>query len=109
MAPVFTITDVTYVTVMTGALPSEPSIKLNAMEAQWILVLLQHLLLFEGDPLPPFDTILHSLRSSLATTLAIHVPLTGKLYYLAEIGDVVVCCSIGCGGNDGCVRFVATQ
>jgi hypothetical protein len=77
MAPVFAITDVTYVTVTAGALPSEPSIKLNAMEAQWILVLLQHLLLFEGDHLPPFDTILHSLRPSLATTLAIHVPLTG--------------------------------
>jgi hypothetical protein len=109
MAPVFTITNVTYVTVTTGALPSEPSIKLNAMEAQWILVLLQHLLLFEGDHLPPFDTIIHSLRSSLATTLAIHVPLTGKLYYLAEIGDVAVCCSIGCGGNDDCVRFIAMQ
>jgi hypothetical protein len=109
MAPVFTIKDVTYVTVTAGALPSEPSIKLNAMEAQWILVLLQHLLLFEGDHLPPFDTILHSLRSSLATTLAIHVPLTGKLCYLADIGDVAVCCSIGGGGDDDCVRFVATQ
>jgi hypothetical protein len=42
MAPVFTITDVTYVTMTDGALPSEPSIKLNAMEAQCILVLLQH-------------------------------------------------------------------
>jgi hypothetical protein len=34
MAPVFTITDVTYVTVTAGALPSEPSIKINTMEAQ---------------------------------------------------------------------------
>jgi hypothetical protein len=57
------------------------------MEAQWILVLLQHLLLFEGDHLPPFDNILHSLRSSLVTTLAIHVRLIGKLYYLADIGE----------------------
>jgi hypothetical protein len=109
MAPVFTITDVTYVTVTAGALLSEPSIKLNATEAQWIVVLLQHLLLFEGDHLSPFDTILHSLRFSLATTLAIHVPLTDKLYYLAGIGDVAVCCSIGSGGDDDCVRFVATQ
>jgi hypothetical protein len=109
MALVFTITNVTYVTVTAGTLPSEPSIKLNAMEAQWILVLLQHLLLFEGDHLPPFDTILHSLRSSLATTLAIHVPLTGKQNYLADIGDVAICCSIGCGGDDDRVRFVATQ
>jgi hypothetical protein len=93
-----------------GARLSEPSIKLNAMEAQWILVLQQHLL-FEGDHLPPFDTILHSLRSSLTTTLAIHVPLTDKLYYLADIGDVAVCCSIGCDGDDDDdrVRFVTTQ
>jgi hypothetical protein len=94
---------------MASAPPSEPSIKLNAMEAQWILVLLQHLLLFEGDHLPPFNTILHSLRSSLATSLAIHVPLTSKLYYLADIDDVAVCCSIDGGGDDDCVRFIATQ
>ncbi|CAD6243591.1 unnamed protein product [Miscanthus lutarioriparius] len=106
MAPVLTITDVTYVTATAGALPSEPSIKLKAMEAQWVLVpLLQHLLLFEGDHLPPFDAILRSLRSSLATTLATHVPLTGKLYYLADIGDVAICYSIGGGGDDDCVRF----
>jgi hypothetical protein len=56
---------------MAGALPSEPSIKLYAMEAQWVLVLLlQHLLLFEGDHLPPLDVILQSLRSSFMTTLA---------------------------------------
>jgi hypothetical protein len=109
MAPIFTITDVTYITVTAGALPSEPSIKLNTMEAQWILVLLQHLLLFEGDHLPPFDNILHSLRSSLVTTLAIHIRLIGKLYYLADISDVVVCYSIGCGGDNDCVKFVATQ
>jgi hypothetical protein len=79
------------------------------MEAQWILVLLQHLLLFEGDHLPPFDNILHSLRSSLVTTLAIHARLIGKLYYLADIGDVAVYYSIGCGGDNNCVKFVATQ
>jgi hypothetical protein len=44
---------------MAGALPSEPSIKLYTMEAQWVLVLLlQHLLLLKGDHLPPLDAIL---------------------------------------------------
>jgi hypothetical protein len=40
MATVLTIADVTYIAAMAGALPSEPSIKRNATEAQWVLDLL---------------------------------------------------------------------
>ena len=110
MAPVVTITDVAYVAEPDGALPPEPVIKLNAMEAQWVVIpLLQHLLLFEGDHLPPFDAILQSLRSSLAATLATHAPLAGKLHYLADTGDVAICRSTGCGDDYRGVRFVAAE
>jgi len=109
MAPVVTVTDVTYIAAPAGALPSEPIIKLNAMEAQWVVIpLLQHLLLFEGDHLPPFDAILQSLRSSLAATLATHAPLAGKLHYLADTGDVAICRSTD-GDDDRGVRFVAAE
>ena len=110
MAPVVTITDVAYVAEPDGALPPEPVIKLNAMEAQWVVIpLLQHLLLFEGDHLPPFDAILRSLRSSLVATLATHAPLAGKLHYLADTGDVAICRSTGCGDDYRGVRFVAAE
>jgi hypothetical protein len=93
MSPV-RIVDVSYIAVPTEAsLPPEP-VKLNAMEAQWVLLpLLQHLLFFDGEQLPPFDTVLRSLKSSLAATLATHAPLTGKLVHLAGTGDVVILCS----------------
>lgn len=104
--PAVSVTDVSYVAAPASALPPEPVIKLNAMEAQWVVVpLLQHLLLFEGDDLPPFDAVLRSLRSSLAATLATHAPLAGKLHYLADTGDVAICRSTGGRG----VRFVAAE
>ena len=76
------------------------------MEAQWLIVpQLQHLLLFEGDQLPAFDTAVQSLRSSLAATLATFVPLAGKLVHLAGTGDVAIRCS---ASDDG-VRFVVAE
>jgi hypothetical protein len=64
------------------------------MEAQWILVLLlQHLLLFEDDHLPPLEAILQSLQSSFVTTLATHVVLVGKLHYLTNTSYVAICYS----------------
>jgi hypothetical protein len=93
MSPV-RIVDVSYVAVPTEAsLPPEP-MKLNAMEAQWVLLpLLQHLLFFDDEQLPPFDTVLRSLKSSLAATLSTHAPLAGKLVHLADTGDVAILCS----------------
>ncbi|KAG0527702.1 hypothetical protein BDA96_06G255700 [Sorghum bicolor] len=77
------------------------------MEAQWVVIpLLQHLLIFEADHLPPFDAI---LRTSLAATLATHAPLAGKLHYLADTGDVAICRSTGGGDDDRGVRFVAAE
>jgi hypothetical protein len=109
MAPV-RIVDVSYVAAPTDAVPPPEPIKLNAMEAVWVAVpVLQHLLLFEGDELPPFDAVVQSLRSSLAATLASsYAPLAGKLHYLADTGDVAICCSTA-AGDDGGVRFVVAE
>ncbi|CAL5014626.1 unnamed protein product [Urochloa decumbens] len=112
MAPV-RIVDVSYVTAPAAAAdapPPEP-VKLNAMEAQWVVApVLQHLLLFEGDKLPPFDAVVQSLKSSLATTLSTHAPLAGKLHYLADTGEVAILrCSTGGGGGDDGVRFVVAE
>jgi hypothetical protein len=107
MAPV-RIVDVSYVAVPTAAaLPREP-MKLNAMEAQWVVLpLLQHLLFFEGDRLPPFDAVVQSLRSSLEATLAHFAPLAGKLHYLPDTGDVAIqLCSASDGGG---VKFVVAE
>lgn len=106
MSPV-RIVDVSYVAVPgKAALTPEAIIKLNAMEAQWLIVPhLQHLLLFEGDQLPASDTAVQSLRSSLAATLATFAPLSGKLVHLADTGDVAIRCS---ASSDG-VRFVVAE
>ncbi|CAN6269443.1 unnamed protein product [Urochloa humidicola] len=112
MAPV-RILNISYVAApasAAGAPPPEP-IKLNAMEAQWVVApVLQHLLLFdEGDhQLPPFDAVVQSLKSSLAATLSTHAPLAGKLHYLADTGDVAIVFSATGGDGDG-VRFVVAE
>ncbi|CAO2036692.1 unnamed protein product [Urochloa humidicola] len=115
MAPV-RIVDVSYVTAPASAAGAPPpeSIKLNAMEAQWVVApVLQHLLLFdEGDhQLPPFDAVVQSLKSSLAATLSTHAPLAGKLHYLADTGDVAILFSAtgGGGGDAEGVRFVVAE
>ncbi|CAO2043924.1 unnamed protein product, partial [Urochloa humidicola] len=115
MAPV-RIVDVSYVTApasAAGAPPPEP-IKLNAMEAQWVVApVLQHLLLFDerDHQLPPFDAVVQSLKSSLAATLSTHAPLAGKLHYLADTGDVAILFSAtgGGGGDAEGVRFVVAE
>ncbi|CAN6277093.1 unnamed protein product [Urochloa humidicola] len=108
MAPV-RIVDVSYVTVPAkAALPPE-DIKLNAMEVQWLVhPLLQHLLLFEGDRLPPFDAVVRSLRCSLASTLSTFAPLAGKLVHLADTGDIAIRCSAAAAPDSG-VRFVVAE
>ncbi|KAJ1273069.1 hypothetical protein BS78_06G251900 [Paspalum vaginatum] len=105
--PPVRVTDISYVAAPAGA--AALPIKLNAMEAQWVVFPpLQHLLIFggEGDQqLPPFDAVLRSLKSSLAATLATHAPLAGRLHYLADTGDVAILCS---AADDG-VKFVAAE
>lgn len=54
---------------------------------------IQRLFLFDGPDLPPFPSIVRTLRSSLAETLAVFLPLAGKLAFRADSGDVVIDCS----------------
>jgi len=107
MAPVTVrIVDVSYVSLPAEAALPPGDLKLNAMEVQWlVLPLLQHLLFFEGDQLPPFDTVVQSLQCSLAATLSYYAPLAGKLVHLADTGDVAIRCS---ASDDG-VRFVVAE
>ncbi|VAH53470.1 unnamed protein product [Triticum turgidum subsp. durum] len=104
MSPV-RIIDASYVGVPeTAATPPGP-IRFTAMEALWVVFpVLQHVLLYEGDDMPPFNAIIESLRSSLAATLESFVPLAGKLVHLEETGDV----GISCSASDG-VRFVVAE
>jgi hypothetical protein len=105
MSPV-RIIGASYVNVpATAALPQDP-IKLTAMEALWVVFpVLQHVLLYEGNDMPPFSTIVQSLRSFLATILHSFALLAGKLIYLADTGDVALSCS---ASDDG-VKFVVAE
>ncbi|KAM0842255.1 hypothetical protein ACQ4PT_058491 [Festuca glaucescens] len=88
----------------TAELPPEP-IKLTAMEALWVVIpVLQHVLLCHGADMPPFEDILQSLKSSLATTLGSFAPLAGRLVHLKDTGEV----GISCSASDG-VRFVVAE
>jgi hypothetical protein len=105
MSPV-RIIETSYVSApATNVLPPEPN-KLTAMEAIWVTFpLLQHVLLYdsEGADMPLFDTIVESLRSSLAATLGSFTPLAGKLVHLKDTGDVALSYS----PSDGVVFVVA--
>ncbi|XP_037480814.1 phenolic glucoside malonyltransferase 2-like [Triticum dicoccoides] len=104
MSPV-TIIDSNYVSVPETAAPPPEPIKLTALEARWVVFpVLQHVLLYVGADMPPFDAVLQSLLSSLSATLGSFAPLAGKLVYLEETGDVAVSCS----ASDG-VRFVVAE
>ncbi|KAG8066423.1 hypothetical protein GUJ93_ZPchr0004g38550 [Zizania palustris] len=100
------IIDVTYVAVPATAAQLPETIKLTALEALWLPIpVLQHVLLYDGAAgLPPFDSVIRSLRSSLAATLASYAPLAGKLVHLKDTGDVAIACS----ASDG-VKFVAAE
>jgi hypothetical protein len=54
---------------------------------------MQRLFFYEGPDVPPFQSLVRSLKSSLAAVLPIFQPLAGKLTHCASTGDVVVDCS----------------
>ncbi|RLM64879.1 transferase [Panicum miliaceum] len=87
MAPV-RIVDVGHVPApapAAGAAPPEPTIKLNAMEAQWVVApVLQHLLLFEGDRLPPFDDVLRHLADTGEVAIRRSADDEGVRFVVAE-------------------------
>uniref|UniRef100_A0ACD5WLR5 Uncharacterized protein n=1 Tax=Avena sativa TaxID=4498 RepID=A0ACD5WLR5_AVESA len=99
------IIDTSYVDVPTTTKPPPDPIKLTSMEAIWVAFpVLQHVLLFEDAGMPPFDAVLHSLKSSLAATLASFAPLAGKLVHLKNTGDVAISCS-----PSDSVKFVVAE
>ncbi|VAH38169.1 hypothetical protein VPH35_024259 [Triticum aestivum] len=104
MSPVKIIAS-NYVSVPESQAPPPEPIKLTALEARWVVFpVLQHVLLYVGADMPPFDAVFQSLRSSLSATLGSFAPLAGKLVHLEETGDVAISCS----ASDG-VRFVVAE
>ncbi|KAF0910750.1 hypothetical protein E2562_004736 [Oryza meyeriana var. granulata] len=72
-------------------------IELSFLDTMFVaLTPLQRLFFYEGGPddLPPFHALVSSLKSSLATTLAVFTPLAGKLTYRPSHNDVVIDCSV---------------
>ncbi|CAD6340292.1 unnamed protein product [Miscanthus lutarioriparius] len=69
---------------------------------------MRRLFMYEGPGVPPFPDLVGSLRSSLATVLAIFFPLAGKLTYRPSAGgDVVVDCSPAAVSSG--VKFVEAE
>ncbi|KAJ1257952.1 hypothetical protein BS78_10G036200 [Paspalum vaginatum] len=91
------------------ALPDdEGHVKLSFMDALFVdRVPMQRLFFYEGPGVPPFPSLVHSLKSSLAAALAIFRPLAGKLTHRALTGDVVVDCSPAAVSPG--VRFVEAE
>ncbi|KAF7106558.1 hypothetical protein CFC21_107278 [Triticum aestivum] len=69
---------------------------------------IQRLFFYDGPGLPPFPSVVSSLRSSLAATLPIFLPLAGKLAFRLSSSDVVVDCSPSAVSSSG-VKFVEAE
>ncbi|KAM0879383.1 hypothetical protein ACQ4PT_034277 [Festuca glaucescens] len=87
-------------------------LRLSALDAQWLTVpLIQRVLLFDdgaGSQLAPFESLVSSLRASLAATLARFPPLAGRIVFLPSTGDAAIDCSAS--DSEGCgVRFVVAE
>ncbi|KQJ95201.1 phenolic glucoside malonyltransferase 1 [Brachypodium distachyon] len=86
---------------------------LSALEVPWIaLPLIQRVLIFVDNAdadggvqqLPPFASMVASLRASLAATLARFPPLAGRIVHLPSTADA----AIDCSASDG-VRFMVAE
>ncbi|CAD6337771.1 unnamed protein product [Miscanthus lutarioriparius] len=76
------------------ALSDDGHVKLSFVDALFVnRVPMQRLFFYEGPDVPPFQSLVRSLKSSLATVLTVFQPLAGKLTHRASTGDVVVDCS----------------
>ncbi|KAL6606614.1 hypothetical protein ACP70R_042267 [Stipagrostis hirtigluma subsp. patula] len=68
---------------------------------------IQRLFLYDGPNLPPFPSIVAILQPSLVATLAVYLPLAGRLVFRPISGDVVVDCSPDAVSSG--VRFVEAE
>ncbi|CAN6216449.1 unnamed protein product [Urochloa humidicola] len=71
-------------------LPHQVEHKLSFLDNLQISKTIQRLFFFDGPDLPPFPSIVTALRSSLAATLAVFLPLAGELAFRLDTGDVVI-------------------
>ncbi|KAI4974097.1 hypothetical protein ZWY2020_046583 [Hordeum vulgare] len=90
--------------------PEDLVVRLSALDAPWVAnPLIQRVLLFDdagGQQHPPFDSLVGSLRASLASTLARLPPLAGRIVFLPSTGDAAVDCT----GREGVgVRFTVAE
>ncbi|OEL34724.1 Malonyl-coenzyme:anthocyanin 5-O-glucoside-6'''-O-malonyltransferase, partial [Dichanthelium oligosanthes] len=83
---------------------------LSFFDTQWVVFPpIQRVFLYElpgagGDDDDEFPAAVRRLKDSLAATLALYIPLAGKLAYVSETGDVVV----DCAGDPG-VAFIEAE
>ncbi|KAF0897687.1 hypothetical protein E2562_000405 [Oryza meyeriana var. granulata] len=110
--PSVTIIEEGRITVPPAAALSEPALfKLSPLDAQWItLPLIQRVLVFDagaGAAIPPFESVVASLRASLAETVARLLPLARRIVFLPSSGEAAIDCSEG--GVAGGVRFVVAE
>ncbi|CAL5048463.1 unnamed protein product [Urochloa decumbens] len=84
--------------------PRQVEHKLSFLDVLQIRRTIQRLFFFDGPDLPPFPSIVTALRSSLAATLAVFLPLAGELAYRPDTGDVVIDSSSSSG-----VKFVEAE
>ncbi|CAL5044659.1 unnamed protein product [Urochloa decumbens] len=91
-----------------GFLPVDGHVKLSFMDALFIdRVPMRRLFFYEGPSIPPYPSLVRSLKSSLDAALAVFTPLAGKLSHRASTGDVFVDCSPAAVSPG--VRFVEAE
>ena len=90
-------------------LPDDSLVELSFMDAQFVdrAMPMRRLFFYEGPGVPPFPSLVRSLKSSLAAVLAVFHPLAGNLTYRASTGDVVVDCTPAAVSPG--VRFVEAE
>jgi len=89
--------------------PRQGEHKLSFMDLLQISKTIQRLFLFDGPDLPPFPSVVSALRSSLAATLAVFLPLAGELAFRPGSGDVVIDFSPAAIASSPGVRFVEAE
>ncbi|KAF0897686.1 hypothetical protein E2562_000404 [Oryza meyeriana var. granulata] len=88
----------------------EERVGLSFFDTPWVVLPpIQRVFLYETTAVDEgdgdgFAAAVERLKGSLAATLALYLPLAGKLAYVAETGDVVVDC-----GADAGVAFVEAE
>ncbi|CAN6194619.1 unnamed protein product [Urochloa humidicola] len=89
--------------------PLQVEHKLSFLDLFQIRKTIQRLFFFDGPDLPPFPSVVTALRSSLAATLAVFLPLAGELAYRPDTGDVVIDFSNSTILSSGGVKFVEVE